>query len=246
MNASRVQAGPGGPRRHTATPVPLDEDGLTRLRTLNHLCERAVASASERGQHVEGYPPRPPPPASRSESSWTRPVLHRGTNRSPADAVARRAPLRLLAGGQLPGRGSRRSSLRCTEWGPIRCAPAVRCPSRHSGAEPAGDDHPRCAATAAPMASAPPLRVASRARAVRASEVRPSRSGLPFPMVWQMAGIVLSTLVIGLVLALDRRASRGGRGGVRSGGPLVLCSRSCSGPSSARCSTASAGHASGR
>ncbi len=30
--------------------------------------------------------------------------------------------------------------------------------------------------------------------------------GLPFPMVWQMLGIVLSTVVIGIVFALDRRA----------------------------------------
>ena len=30
--------------------------------------------------------------------------------------------------------------------------------------------------------------------------------GLPFPMAWQMAGVVLSTGVIGLVLALDKRA----------------------------------------
>jgi len=30
--------------------------------------------------------------------------------------------------------------------------------------------------------------------------------GLPFPMVWQMAGVVLTTAVIGLVLLLDRRA----------------------------------------
>jgi hypothetical protein len=31
--------------------------------------------------------------------------------------------------------------------------------------------------------------------------------GLPFPMTWQMAGIVLTTAVIGLVLVLDRRAA---------------------------------------
>ena len=29
--------------------------------------------------------------------------------------------------------------------------------------------------------------------------------GLPFPMAWQLAGIVLSTVVIGAVLVLDRR-----------------------------------------
>ena len=29
--------------------------------------------------------------------------------------------------------------------------------------------------------------------------------GLPFPMAWQMAGVLLTTAVIGLVLALDRR-----------------------------------------
>jgi hypothetical protein len=28
---------------------------------------------------------------------------------------------------------------------------------------------------------------------------------LPFPMVWQMAGVVLTTLVIAVVYALDRR-----------------------------------------
>jgi len=32
--------------------------------------------------------------------------------------------------------------------------------------------------------------------------------GLPFPMVWQMAGIVFATLVIALVHALDKRAGR--------------------------------------
>lgn len=30
--------------------------------------------------------------------------------------------------------------------------------------------------------------------------------GLPFPMAWQLAGVVLSTVVIGVVLALDGRA----------------------------------------
>ena len=30
--------------------------------------------------------------------------------------------------------------------------------------------------------------------------------GLPFPMVWQMLGIVLTTCAIGVVFALDRRA----------------------------------------
>jgi hypothetical protein len=29
--------------------------------------------------------------------------------------------------------------------------------------------------------------------------------GLPFPMAWQMAGVVLTTLVIGAVYAIDRR-----------------------------------------
>jgi hypothetical protein len=29
--------------------------------------------------------------------------------------------------------------------------------------------------------------------------------GLPFPMAWQMAGIVLTSLVIGIVYVLDRR-----------------------------------------
>jgi hypothetical protein len=28
---------------------------------------------------------------------------------------------------------------------------------------------------------------------------------LPFPMVWQMAGIVLTTIVIGVVFSIDRR-----------------------------------------
>lgn len=32
--------------------------------------------------------------------------------------------------------------------------------------------------------------------------------GLPFPMAWQMAGVVLTTAVIGLVYALDRRMDR--------------------------------------
>jgi hypothetical protein len=30
--------------------------------------------------------------------------------------------------------------------------------------------------------------------------------GLPFPMAWQMAGVVFTTLVIAAVYALDRRA----------------------------------------
>ena len=30
--------------------------------------------------------------------------------------------------------------------------------------------------------------------------------GLPFPMFWQMAGIVLASIVIGLVFSMDRRA----------------------------------------
>jgi hypothetical protein len=30
--------------------------------------------------------------------------------------------------------------------------------------------------------------------------------GLPFPMFWQMAGIVLASIVIGLVFFMDRRA----------------------------------------
>jgi hypothetical protein len=29
--------------------------------------------------------------------------------------------------------------------------------------------------------------------------------GLPFPMAWQMAGILLTSVVIGLVYAIDRR-----------------------------------------
>lgn len=32
--------------------------------------------------------------------------------------------------------------------------------------------------------------------------------GLPFPMVWQMAGIVFATLVIALVHRLDKHAAR--------------------------------------
>ena len=32
---------------------------------------------------------------------------------------------------------------------------------------------------------------------------------LPFPMAWQMAGIVLTTAVIGVVFAIDRRIDRG-------------------------------------
>ena len=33
--------------------------------------------------------------------------------------------------------------------------------------------------------------------------------GLPFPMAWQMAGIVYASLVIGLVFHLDQRAGLG-------------------------------------
>ena len=40
-----------------------------------------------------------------------------------------------------------------------------------------------------------------------ANEVQSRPLGLPFPMAWQLAGIVLSTLVIGAVLALDRRTA---------------------------------------
>jgi len=39
---------------------------------------------------------------------------------------------------------------------------------------------------------------------------------LPFPMFWQMLGIVVTTVVIGIVLTLDRRlesATRAARGG---------------------------------
>jgi uncharacterized membrane protein YwaF len=32
--------------------------------------------------------------------------------------------------------------------------------------------------------------------------------GLPFPMVWQMAGIVFASAVIALVHALDKRAAK--------------------------------------
>ena len=32
--------------------------------------------------------------------------------------------------------------------------------------------------------------------------------GLPFPMFWQMAGIVFATIVIALVHALDKRAGK--------------------------------------
>jgi hypothetical protein len=41
--------------------------------------------------------------------------------------------------------------------------------------------------------------------------------GLPFPMVWQMLGIVLTTCVIGVVFALDRRADAAESGGDDSG-----------------------------
>lgn len=34
---------------------------------------------------------------------------------------------------------------------------------------------------------------------------------LPFPMVWQMAGIMLTTLVIAVVFALDQRLDRDSR-----------------------------------
>ena len=40
-----------------------------------------------------------------------------------------------------------------------------------------------------------------------ANGVRLRPLGLPFPMTWQMAGVVLTTAVIGLVLVLDRRAA---------------------------------------
>ncbi|MFN9973946.1 MAG: DUF3311 domain-containing protein [Phycisphaerae bacterium] len=33
---------------------------------------------------------------------------------------------------------------------------------------------------------------------------------LPFPMVWQMAGVVLATLVIAVVFAIDQRLDRDG------------------------------------
>lgn len=36
--------------------------------------------------------------------------------------------------------------------------------------------------------------------------------GLPFPMAWQMAGIVLASLVIGIVYRLDRRRADAGDG----------------------------------
>jgi hypothetical protein len=39
-----------------------------------------------------------------------------------------------------------------------------------------------------------------------ANGVRLHPLGLPFPMAWQMAGVVLTTAVVGLVLVLDRRA----------------------------------------
>lgn len=32
---------------------------------------------------------------------------------------------------------------------------------------------------------------------------------MPFPMVWQMAGVILATLVIAVVFAIDRRLDRG-------------------------------------
>lgn len=32
--------------------------------------------------------------------------------------------------------------------------------------------------------------------------------GLPFPMAWQMAGVVLTTILIGTVYAIDRRIDR--------------------------------------
>ena len=39
-----------------------------------------------------------------------------------------------------------------------------------------------------------------------ANEVAFKPLGLPFPLVWQMAGVLLSTLVFALVFELDRRA----------------------------------------
>lgn len=43
------------------------------------------------------------------------------------------------------------------------------------------------------------------------NEVRWQPWGLPFPMAWQMAGIVLTSLVIGLVYRLDRESRTDGR-----------------------------------
>ena len=40
---------------------------------------------------------------------------------------------------------------------------------------------------------------------------------LPFPMAWQMAGIVVASLCIGAVYALDRRAEAGGDDGAGAG-----------------------------
>jgi hypothetical protein len=37
------------------------------------------------------------------------------------------------------------------------------------------------------------------------NEVATRPFGLPFPMAWQMAGIVLTSVVIGVVYAIDRR-----------------------------------------
>ena len=38
-----------------------------------------------------------------------------------------------------------------------------------------------------------------------ANEVRWSLAGIPFPMLWQMAGIVVATVAIGLTYHIDRR-----------------------------------------
>jgi hypothetical protein len=42
------------------------------------------------------------------------------------------------------------------------------------------------------------------------NDVRWQPWGLPFAMVWQMAGVVLATLVIAVVFAIDQRLDRDG------------------------------------
>jgi len=42
--------------------------------------------------------------------------------------------------------------------------------------------------------------------------------GLPFPMFWQMLGILVTTAVIGIVLRLDRRLEAADAAGAAAGG----------------------------
>lgn len=45
-----------------------------------------------------------------------------------------------------------------------------------------------------------------------ANAVTMTIASLPFPMVWQMAGIVVTTIVLGIVYLIDERRAAGGHG----------------------------------